>query len=174
MGWQMYSRTEISGDKAILDKLADLIRSDDLEKRFDTKRFCLPEVIQVNEDGSWVLCVVLSTRKRVPENFFEYCESLGCQVLADTDHESAAHDNGLNYNSETIQEERQAELEDCEKQLAEAREQLRQSELASNPQGEGPFSAGAFLRAKIQVCEEKLSDLRKKVSGDTCEELQDD
>ncbi len=166
MGWQMYSRTQIWGDKAMLDKLADLIRSDDLEKRFHTTRFCLPEVIQLNDADSWLLKVLLSTRKKDPENFFEHCESFGCQVLANTDHESAAHEKGQVYDSETIREDRLAELDDCEQQLAEAREELRQFELEPHPQGDGAFSAGDILRAKIDVCEKQISELRKKIAGD--------
>ena len=111
MGWQMYSRTEITGPVGALEKIAELIRSEELFKKFNTVRFCLPEISEPSQSDQGCLRVLLSTRKEAPGEFFEYCESLGCHVLANTDHESTAFEQGQLYDSDTIREDRQAELE---------------------------------------------------------------
>ena len=175
MGWRMYSRTEITGPVAVLQKIADLIRSDELFKKFNTVRFCLPEISKASQADRGCLQVLLSTRKEAPIEFFEFCESLGCHVLANTDHESAAFEQGQLYDSDLIREDHQAELEHYEGLLAEAREQVERIDPATDaPDDSSKFSLGGLRQAQVETYRQKIAELQKKIAGEVWDQALDE
>ena len=171
MGWQMYSRTTIHGNKSAIEEIANLIsNAKELEERFPIVNvFGRPAVNLQKDDG--FIEVVFSTRKRIPEDLFAYCESLGCKVFAVSNHED-----GDCYDTDMMSEMREEQLEILEEQLAEARLALEECSFDSDEgvDGEGVISQKQRLwinKASVAVLEEQIAELREKIAADVWKQV---
>ena len=81
MGWEMTSVTWIVGDAKAIGEIKGELSKDhrSLGRKFDPMT-----VMVVKEETPQELFVLLSNNKETPTDFFEYCESLGCDVTATT------------------------------------------------------------------------------------------
>ena len=168
MGWQMYSRTTIQGNKSAIEEIAKLIsNAKELEERFPIVNVFGQPAVELQKDDGFIQ-VVFSTRKRIPEDLFAYCESLGCKVFAVSNHED-----GDFYDTDMMSEIREEQLESLEKQLAE--EKLALEECGSNSDGcvvgEGVVSEKALHGATVAVLEDQIAALREKIAADVWKQV---
>ena len=170
MGFQMYSRTSISGEPEAIKEISELLNNpEELAERFPiVEVFALPKV--TCDEGKGHIDVMLSTRKRVPEDFFAYCESLGCCLWAFSDHEDADECYDTETEREYGAEARAYELEQLELKLMEQEdrlEELKYEEPETTVQGVGtPITEKIAVRATITMLKQDIETLKEKISGD--------
>ena len=87
MGWEMTSETWINGEAKAIKEINGVLQSHTIEVQRQTggrTRFDGMTTVVLKEETPEEIFVLLSTHKRTPTDFFEYCESLGCEVNAET------------------------------------------------------------------------------------------
>jgi hypothetical protein len=166
MGFQMYSRTSISGKPEAIKEISELLHNaKELEERFPiVEVFALPKVTY--NEGEGHIEVMLSTRKRVPEDFFAYCESLGCSLWAFSDHEDADECYDTETERECGAEARAYELEQLELKLMEEEDRLEEIEYSEPERVMGQVSMKMVVKATISVLKQDIETLKEKISGD--------
>ena len=166
MGFQMYSRTSISGKPEAIKEISELLHNaKELEERFPiVEVFALPKVTY--NEGEGHIEVMLSTRKRVPEDFFDYCESLGCTLWAFSDHEDADECYDTESDREYGPEARQYELEQLELKLMEEEDRLEELEYEEPENVSRQVTEKSIVRCKIQMFKQDIETLKEKISVD--------
>ena len=167
MGFQMYTRTSISGEPEAIKEISELLNNpEELAERFPiVEVFALPKV--TCDEGKGHIDVMLSTRRRVPDDFFAYCESLGCCLWAFSDHEDADECYDTETESEYGAEARQYKLEELEQKLEEQENLLEELEYEEPEEAVlGEFTEKCLAEAMIAMLKQEITTLKEKISGD--------
>lgn len=179
MGWQMYSRTYVTGNEKAIKQVEALITDQEtLEAKFPcVDTWGLPDVRYHgwNEkcgENTGSIAVVFDTRKEIPEDLFAWMESVGCHVNAVSNCEGDREEE--HYDSETIMEDRQCKLEHLEERLEAQKEKLAEAQaeeemgigVQNNSNGGVTFSAADMAKAMVQTTEGNIARLRQQIAGD--------
>mgnify|MGYP001605761801 CR=1 FL=1 len=161
MGWQMDSMTFIYGETKAIKEIEELLNNrEELVERFSGVEVWAKE--KKESKNGLRLFVMLTTRKRTPTDFFEFCESLGCHVNATTIHE----DDGEMYDTEQEREygaqRREDELAELEAKLAEAKEESEKW----HPPVAGDIQMDSMYRGLVAMYQDQIKELQEKMAGD--------